>query len=117
MPVPILGTPSGISVEPAVLHRVDAAQVARDHLRHRALGGDLAVLDEDHSVAQPLHPREVVADEHDRPPLFDRELADLVHALALERRIADREDLVDEQDLRSRWAATAKPSRTNMPLE
>ena len=43
---------------------------------------------------------EVVADEHDRPPLLDRELADLAHALALERGVADREHLVDEHDLR-----------------
>ena len=41
----------------------------------------------------------VVADEQDRPAL----LADVVHlaqALVLERRVADRQHLVDEQDLR-----------------
>ena len=45
---------------------------------------------------------------------------DLVHlpeALALERRVADREHLVDDEDLGSRCAATAKASRTYIPLE
>ena len=43
--------------------------------------------------------------------------SDLAQALLLELRIADRQHLVDDQDFRFQCAATAKASRTYMPLE
>ena len=43
---------------------------------------------------------------------------DAVEALALERHVADRERLVDDQDVAaSTWIATANARRTTMPLE
>ena len=50
-----------------------------------------------------------------RPSLCD--VAHLAEALPLERRVADGQHFVDDQDLGSRCAATAKASRTYMPLE
>ncbi len=49
-------------------------------------------------LAELLDLAEAVADEHDRAAVL-AELLDLLHAATLERLVADREDLVDEQDL------------------
>jgi hypothetical protein len=50
------------------------------------------------AVAEPLDGRHVVGDEQHRPPCAAQS-RELVEALLLERGVADREHLVDEEDL------------------
>ena len=54
--------------------------------------------EQDRAVAEPLDRRRVVRDEHDRAAGL-LELEDLAEALALERLVADREHLVEQQHL------------------
>ena len=58
----------------------------------------LSVAEDDPPVAQFRDLLRGVADEDDRASLF-AELGDALHALALERLVADRQDLVDEEDV------------------
>ncbi|CAA9406152.1 MAG: hypothetical protein AVDCRST_MAG64-1988 [uncultured Phycisphaerae bacterium] len=67
-------------------------------LGSKPFAGD-AVLDEDHLRTQAGDRVHVVADEQNRAAL-PHDVAHLPKALALERRVADREHLVDDQDLR-----------------
>ena len=59
---------------------------------------DLAVLEPDRALADPRDGAEVVADEEHRPPLLG-ELRHLSEAPALELGVADREHLVDDDDV------------------
>src|SRR5919106_3020005 len=84
------------------LGRVDVvregAAVACDRLASRAVEGDATGIEEHRALAQPLHRGRVVGDEHDRAAvLLERE--DPPEALPLERLVADREDLVEEEDV------------------
>jgi len=45
------------------------------------------------------------------------DIAHFAEAFFLEVDVADGEDFIDEEDFRSRWAATAKARRTYMPEE
>src|SRR5262249_31318757 len=73
-------------------------EVACGDLSRRALLPRLAVMQTDGATAESLHGDYVVADEQDGPPALGG-VADLAQALLLERRVADRQHLVDEQDL------------------
>ena len=53
-----------------------------------------------------------MGDDDDRRPALAK-LMDVVEALALEVLVADRDHLVDHQDLRSTFTATAKPRRVH----
>ena len=59
---------------------------------------DAPVAQQHCTVAEPLDRRRVVRDEHDRAAAL-LELEDLAEALALELFVADREDLVQQQDV------------------
>ena len=67
-------------------------------------------------LAERLHDRHVVADEEDGSPLAG-DLAHLADALALEADVADREHLVDEQDLRLEVRRDGEGEPHGMPLE
>ena len=74
--------------------------------RYRAIASRVGAVESDASrvqehgaLAQPLDRRRVVRDEDDRAALL-LEPRDATEALALERLVADREDLVEEQDVR-----------------
>ena len=56
------------------------------------------MVDHERPVAHLANRRGVVGDEHDRAPL-GLELFDAAEALGLEQLVADREDLVDEEDV------------------
>ena len=56
-----------------------------------------------------------MADEQQRPVLL--ELAQEAHALLREERIADRQRLVDDQDVGVDMGDHRKARRTDMPLE
>ncbi len=60
--------------------------------------GDLAAVEQHRAVAHSLDGGRGVRDEDGRPA-FPLERHDPVHALALERLVADREDLVEQQDV------------------
>jgi hypothetical protein len=60
---------------------------------------ELTPVQEDAARAEVLHRGHVMADEQDRAPLLGH-LLDPPQALVLESDVADREDLVDDQDLR-----------------
>jgi hypothetical protein len=51
-----------------------------------------------------------------RSPVPGRHVAHLPEALLLELGVPDGQHLVDDQDLRSMWAATANASRMYIPL-
>jgi hypothetical protein len=74
-----------VQLDVLVAHRVGLA----DHPH-------VAALDEQRAVAEAPHGAHVVRDEDDRPPFFADAVED-VEALLLERGVADREDLVDEE--------------------
>ena len=72
------------------------ALVHRDHVAGLAVGDDASGLQQQHAVAETLHGAEIVRDEDDRrapPP----QVEDALDAARLERCIADRQHLVDEQ--------------------
>src|SRR5262249_43776140 len=72
--------------------------VVADHIARRAVVGDLTRPQEDRPLTDALDGGGGMRDEHDRSaPLA--ELENLAEALALERLVADREDLVEEQDV------------------
>ena len=72
--------------------------VPRDRLARRPVERHVAALEEHGALAEPLDRHGVVRDEHDRAPrLLEGE--DAAEALALERLVADGEDLVEEQDV------------------
>ena len=50
-------------------------------------------------IAEVAHAAEIVGDEHECAALF-AELDELLHTSLLERDVADREDLVDQQQFR-----------------
>ncbi len=73
--------------------------VAPDRLAGLAVVLDAALAEQHRAIAHPLERRRRVGDERDRLALL-LEAEDPVDALALERLVADREHLVEEQDLR-----------------
>ena len=76
----------------------EQAPVLGDRLARRPVEGDRALPQQDRPVAQPLDGLRVVRDEEDRPAAA-LELGDLAEALALELLVADREHLVEQQDV------------------
>src|SRR5437764_10853445 len=80
-------------------HRVlDLTEVLGDGVADRPVRPHMSAVEEDSPAAERLDDGHVVTDEQDGAPLA----GDVPHppeALPLERRIADGEDLVDEQDL------------------
>jgi hypothetical protein len=56
-------------------------------------------VDQQRARAQPRDRRHVVAHEQHRPPVA-RDVAHLAEALLLERRVSDREHLVEDEDVR-----------------
>jgi hypothetical protein len=69
------------------------------------------------AAAERLHRLHIVADEEHRPPFLRSDIAHLAEAAFLKLRIADGEHLIHMRICGSRCAATAKASRTDMPLE
>ena len=95
---------SGVAQGPAQVHRRAGARrllgdVAADHVVRVSVGDEAAPVDLDGARAEAAHRGHVVADEEDGAPRT-RDLLHLPEALALEGDVADREHLVDEQDLR-----------------
>ena len=78
----------------------DRHQVPVDHLGRRAFGHQPAALEQQRAIAERRHRAHVVADEDDRAAVALRNLAHLAEALLLEVGVADRQHLVDDQDLR-----------------
>ena len=76
-----------------------AGEIVGDDLRRVAQLAHASLVEPEAAVGERRDRRHVVADEQHRPPCA-RDLAHLAEALALERRVADREHLVDDQDLR-----------------
>ncbi len=72
--------------------------VVDERVVRRAVERDASVAQQHRAVAQPLDGRRVVRDEDDRAAAL-LEVEDLAEALALEVLVADREDLVEEQDV------------------
>ncbi len=70
-----------------------------DHRLCRSVERDPACIQQQRSVAEPPHRVGVVAHEEDRPPLV-RGVAHLAEALPLKGRVAHRENLVHDQDVR-----------------
>ena len=64
----------------------------------RAVGDELAMIEQRDARAELLDEEQVVRDQHERSPCA-LEVADGVQALALEALVADGEGLVDEDDL------------------
>ena len=83
----------------AALRRDRALMVLANHVARAPFRGDAAVTHEDDALAEPLDRGEIVRDEHDRRAGL-LELLDALHALRLERRVADGEHLVEQEDLR-----------------
>ena len=81
------------------LGQVHLAQVGAGHRSGRAGLPEPAVVQPGGGVAQALHQRHAVGDEHDRHPAA-AQLVQVVEAAALELLVAHRDDLVDDQDLR-----------------
>src|SRR5215213_1197557 len=85
--------------QPALDVGGDVADVVVDHVGDSAGGRDAALGEHDRLITE-VHDRgEVVADEDDRAALARGGLHP-AQALLLERQVTDREDLVDDQDLR-----------------
>ena len=86
--------------------RLDGERVTREQVlaerahgfAGRAVEHDLAVIEHDRAIADLAHEVGRVGDEHDRAALA-LELAHPFEALALERLVADRQHLVDQQQL------------------
>ena len=99
---------------PAVLADPTAPEVLVDGGAGVAVEGDAALLEVDAPPAERLDRRHVVADEEDGAALLRRDLAHLAEALALERRVADGQHLVDDQDLgiHSRLRHHPRPTET-----
>ncbi len=74
-------------------------EVLGDGLRRRTDHHDAAVVDHEYARAQSLNGGHVVADEDDRAPAFGG-LLHRAEALSLKLGVADRQHLVNEQDLR-----------------
>ena len=72
--------------------------VVQEPLGHGAVERPTPAVEHDDAVADPLDRRRVVRHEHERRALLHL-LGDPVQALALERLVADGEDLVDQQDV------------------
>ena len=72
--------------------------VLGDRLLRRPVERDLALTQQHRAVAEPLDGLCVVRDEDDRAAAV-LELGDLAEALSLELLVADREDLVEQQDV------------------
>ena len=96
--------------------RLEAAQIRVDRLLDRGVGDDPAALEQDAALAERLDDREVVGDEDDRPPLA---ATSLIFASDLRWKAASPTASTSSTSRisGSRWAATAKASRTDMPLE
>ena len=82
---------------PCLLGEVELQVAHADALRRAHLHG-LPVLEQQRPVAEAVHGAHVVRDEEDRR-VGALDPLELLEALLLERRVADREDLVDEQDV------------------
>src|SRR5712691_2060846 len=78
---------------------IATAEIGRDALAYVVVRSEQpSALQTDHAPAQPLDRVHVMADKKDRAPRLDK-VAHLAETLFLERRIADREHLVDGQNL------------------
>ena len=86
----------GDEVDASLLSPVD---VLREDVLDRALGHDLALVEHDPAVAQGLDGGQVVGHEQNGRSGLN-ELVHPRHASILEHRVADRERLVDDEDLR-----------------
>src|ERR671934_3049337 len=75
-----------------------ALPVGVDDLVREAEGLDEAVLEQEHAIAEALDLPELVADEDDRLPLLLEPLEG-DQALLLEGLVADRQHLVEEEDV------------------
>ena len=80
------------------LQRREQLQVALGDIRCTAFRDEARVLQEDRPVAELAHAVHVVSDEDDGRACT-LELPEVFEALALERGVADRQHLVDEQDV------------------
>src|SRR5690349_23865764 len=81
--------------------RADAGQlfqVLLDNLLSRAITADLAAVKPDAAVTESGDRVQAVRDEQQRPPLRDEALNPL-QAFLLEGQIADRQNLVEQQDV------------------
>ena len=81
------------------LGQVHLLQVAAGDVDGVAVLADLAVLQPDGPVAQRLHLAQAVGHQHDGDALA-AQLVDVVEAAALEALVADRDHLVEQEDLR-----------------
>src|SRR2546423_9494070 len=99
----LLGPPAGADLTPsgalALLLLADLLVIRVDDIAWRAFRADDALVEPDRALAEPRDRAEVVRHEDDRL-LRGTELADLREAFVLEVLVADREDLVDEEDVR-----------------
>ena len=96
-PVPHSRSPAARSAGIGV--RRERLPVAHDRLVGRAVELEPTLAQQHRSLAEPLDLRRIVRDEDDRPAAL-LELEHLAEALALERLVADREHLVEQQHVR-----------------
>ena len=90
--------------------------VRPQHLLGRAGRDHAAVLEQHRALAQPLDRARVVGDEHDRPAAA-LEVTDPAVALLREGLVADREHLVEQQDVRLDVHRHREPEPQYMPDE
>src|SRR5262245_28957354 len=70
-----------------------------DDIPSGSIGNNLSMAQEEHPTAQALDRNQVVRDEHDRAA-FVVQLLDAIEAPRLKGRIADRQDLVEQKNVR-----------------
>ena len=94
----LTGPPSGAVLAVGLVVEVHLTQVFVDHLARRTDLHQVAVLKQRELVTQCAHGAERVRHDHDRLAAL-LELGELLRALPLEALVADRQHLVDEEDV------------------